>query len=182
MNRRLSLHLVFAGAIAACLSPLSAADDAAPPTVDSGGLTFTATSPPWTAKEKPRQMSQGGFIFTSAEEGVAPLEADFYYFGEGAGGSAEANIARWKGQFKGTPEMKTEKVTYGDKEVTTVHITGTYMLGAMFGPKTATDGHALLGVIAPGEGGPVFIKMTGTQDSVAKAKAALEKVVASAYE
>ncbi len=182
MNRRLTFRLALTCAFAACLSTLSAADEAAPVTVESGGLTFTATSPPWSAKAEPRPMSQGGLVFASTEEGVVPLDADFYYFGEGQGGSAEANIARWKGQFQGTPEVKTEKVTYGDKEVTMVHITGTYMVGAMFGPKTATEGHALLGVIAPGKAAPVFIKMTGTQDSVANAKAALEKVVASAYE
>ncbi|CAN5431993.1 hypothetical protein BH23VER1_BH23VER1_03060 [soil metagenome] len=180
-------HLLTVAAMAALALPAGAADDnatsepAKPVLVEVGGLVFTAAAP-WSAKPEPRPMSQASLTYTSTGEGIDPLEADFYYFGAGQGGTAEANVARWKGQFQGEPQLETEILKFGDKEVTLVHITGTYLSGAMFGPKTPLDKHALLGVIAPGKDAPVFIKMTGTEESVAGAKDALEKLVASAYE
>jgi len=39
--------------------------------------------------------------FTVPESGAPPAEVVVYYFGEGQGGSVEANIARWSAQFTG---------------------------------------------------------------------------------
>src|SRR6185312_6819768 len=101
-----------------------------------------------------------------------------YYFGEGEGGDAESNVARWVGEFTGssTPS-KTEKRTVGSLAVTVVSVDGTYDGGMAIaggpppGPKA---GWALLGAIAETPAGPWFFKMTGPKATVTAAKPAFD--------
>jgi len=63
----------------------------------------------------------------------------FYYFGKGQGGGIAANMKRWKGQFQGKPEAKEATKKYGEQEVATIEIAGTYLDGPPFGKKTPKD-------------------------------------------
>ena len=93
------------------------------------GLRFKV-SEGWTPKAKPRAMSQGGLTYKTSE--VKGLDADFYHFGAGQGGSVEANIARWKGQFEGgAKEVETTKLA--DDKIDFLHLQGTFMSGTPFG-------------------------------------------------
>lgn len=147
-------------------------------TFKAGGLQFAVTEG-WTAKAKARAMSAGGLTYKIAEikEG---LDADFYHFGEGQGGSVEANIARWKGQFEGGPkEVESAKLAGG--KIDFLHLEGTFMSGPPFGKKTPNKDYAMLGAIIAHEGGPVFVKLTGPKDEVAKAIVAFKVLAESAY-
>jgi len=108
----------------------------------------------------------------------------FYHFGQGQGGGVKANLDRWKGQFKdGEAKVTPEEKTFGDQKLTTVTMTGTYMVGPPFGGnKVATPDQMLLGAIIPHPTGDVFLKMTGAEADLKKLKADFDRLVASAFE
>ena len=115
-------------------------------------------------------------------EGVEkPVEAVFYYFGAGQGGDVEANVGRWFSQFEGEPEKSREEITAGDKKITLVKATGTYLDGPPFGAKTPKAGYMLLGAIVPAAEANVFIKLTGPKDAIIKLLDAFKKLAASPF-
>jgi hypothetical protein len=99
-----------------------------------------------------------------------------------AGGSIDANVERWLGQFtqpdgKATKDVaKVEKKKVGDYEVTMVDITGTMsesMGGGPFAPgKTVKrEGYRMLGaIIDTKDKGLQFIKLTGAAELVEQQK------------
>ena len=111
---------------------------------------------------------------------VAPAQGDqdaaecvVYFFGLGQGGSIQANIDRWEGQFK-TPggksvPAKVTKSTIHGLPVTTIDVSGEY--SGMAGPAAAApvrvSGYRLLGAIVESPGGNVFIKFTGPAKTMA---------------
>jgi hypothetical protein len=94
------------------------------------------------------------------ESGHAPIQAAFYHFGEGQGGSIGANLERWKGQFQAQPEAQVDAIEVNGHKITFVLLVGTYLDGPMFGQKTPRENYALLGAILESEAGAVFIKAT----------------------
>jgi hypothetical protein len=118
---------------------------------------------------------------------VAPgAECGVYYFGPGQGGSVEANMDRWIGQFlqtDGKPSKaaaKMAKRTLHGLQVTTVDVSGAYT--GMGGPTVespAVSGYRLLGAIVEGPKGSIFFKFTGPAKTVAGNQAAFDKMIAS---
>ncbi len=150
----------------------------APSTLKASGLRFPVTEG-WSVKSEPRAMSAGGLTFkTEALE--SGLDADFYHFGKGQGGSVAANIARWKGQFEGQPkEVETTELAGG--KIDFLYLEGTFLSGPPFGQKTHLKDHAMLAAILEHSDGPVFIKMTGPKEEVAKAIVAFKALAKSAF-
>lgn len=123
---------------------------------------------------------------------VAPAPGDregaecvVYFFGIGQGGSIQANIDRWEGQFKdssGKPApAKVIKHTVHGLSVTTIDVSGEY--SGMAGP-TATApvrvfGYRLLGAIVESRGGNVFIKFTGPAKTVAASQPKFQQLLDS---
>lgn len=153
------------------------ADDAQ---VSAGNLNFALPSAAWKSVPTSSPM-RAATLQISAEGADKPLEAIFYYFGAGQGGDTQANVARWLGQFESPPVSKTEEIDAGGKKVTLVTATGTYLDGAMFGPKTAKADYTLLGAIIPGPEAPVFIKLTGPKDAIAKVTEDFKKLSVSPF-
>ncbi|MXW77705.1 MAG: hypothetical protein F4Z57_01695 [Gemmatimonadetes bacterium] len=95
-----------------------------------------------------------------------------FFFGPGQGGSVEANIERWFGQFKqedGQPAQGrrwTRQV--GDIEITGVDVSGTFAAGMGMGDSEPQPGYRMLGAIAVHRLGTVFFKMTGPAQTVAQ--------------
>ncbi|HEV8416252.1 MAG TPA: hypothetical protein VGQ49_21850 [Bryobacteraceae bacterium] len=111
---------------------------------------------------------------------VAPVQGDHdaaecavYFFGLGQGGSVQANIDRWEGQFKATggkpAPTKVTKTTIHGLPVTTIDVSGEYsgMAGPAATAPVRASGYRLLGAIVEGPGGNVFIKFTGPAKTVA---------------
>ena len=143
-------------------------------------ITFK-TPAPW--KEVPSASNMRAGTLQYKVEGVeTPVEAVFYYFGAGQGGDVEANVSRWMGQFQSPPESNREELAIGDKKVTLIHATGTYMDGPMFGAKEPKEGYALLGAIVPAAEANVFIKLTGPKDVVAKVLEDFKKMISSPFQ
>jgi hypothetical protein len=94
----------------------------------------------------------------------------------GGGGSTQANVDRWVGQFDqpdGRPSKEVAVVqtkTVGKLSVTTVSVSGTYQgsMGMRGGPNASAQQDAqLLAAIVEGSGNPYFFKLSGPQKTVA---------------
>lgn len=124
----------------------------------------------WEQKPTSGDMRAGEF-HVKGDNGETAVVAFFHF--PGTGGSATANLDRWKAQFRnpdtgGEPDYKT----HAPRKVAgcTVHvisIVGTFKEGMPGQSTTDRPGYAMRGAVV--EGGPkgsVFIKMTGPFDVV----------------
>ena len=143
----------------------------------AAGIRWTAPSA-WK-NEGSRPMRAATYIVAGGAECVA------YYFGPGQGGSVEANILRWKGQFLG-PDGKVAPAKTGQKtirgfKVATIESTGVYtgMAGPMAASQTRQPDYQLLGAIVEAPEGSVFFKFTGPSKIVEANRAAFDKMLAS---
>lgn len=147
------------------------------------GLKWTA--PAGWKSEASRPMRAATYTVPAAPGDSEGGECVVYFFGQGQGGSVEANILRWKGQFiqpDGKPaeaQVKNRKVN--SLAVTTVETTGQYsgMGGPMAAQKTTKPNYRLLGAIIENSGGNVFLKFTGPVKTVTANQAKFEKLLAS---
>jgi hypothetical protein len=175
--KRLSYFALPLLILAILTNQLPAADS--PKTFTVGGLNFNSpTDWTWVATTSPMRKAQ---FSAAGSDGAA--EVVFFHFGKGQGGSVQANIDRWLGQFaepKDQLKTRTEKKTPGTLEITYVFAEGTYLSGPPFGQKTPVKNQALVGAIITDEDGDVFVKMTGPKTTTDKAEAAFKKMVESA--
>lgn len=101
-----------------------------------------------------------------------------------AGGSVEANITRWVGQFseKSADSPKRDELTVNDIKVSVVEIRGTFAGGGMPGMPAAEPKpkYAMLGAVAQTPQGNLwFFKMTGPEKTVTAARADFDKLIQS---
>jgi hypothetical protein len=148
---------------------------------DSGaGIRWTVPAG-WKAEaERPMRLA----TYT-----LAPgAECAVYFFGAGQGGSVEANLDRWIGQFlqaDGKPSKSAAKIAKRSIKgwpVTTVDVSGAYT--GMGGPMAKSDaparpGYRMLAAIFEGPQGSVFFKCTGPAKTIAANQAAFDKMLAS---
>ena len=108
-----------------------------------------------------------------------------FFFGPGQGGSVEANIERWYGQFKqedGQPAQGrrwTRQV--GDIAITGADVSGTFSGGMGMGMGNAAPqaGYRMIGAIAVHPSGTVFFKMTGPAQTVEQWAASFDEFLGS---
>ncbi len=134
------------------------------------GLRWTA--PPGWKNEGSRPMRAATYKVPAAPGDPDGFECVVYFFGAGQGGSVEANIQRWKDQFRdagGKPAgARIAKRNIRGLPVTTIDTAGEYT--GMGGPN-ATESHAapgfrMLGAVIEGPGGNVFIKFAAPARTV----------------
>ena len=164
--------------ILAFVVPLSAATLLAESTA---GLHWTA---PAGWKAGPAQAMRAATYAVAAAPGdTTPSECVVYFFGAGQGGSIEANIERWKGQFTsaGKPAAATvSKRTVHGVTMTTIDVAGEYSgLGGPLAASKPVAGYRLLGAIVEGPGGNIFVKFTGLAKTVVANAAKYDQLLAS---
>jgi hypothetical protein len=143
-------------------------------------------APPAWKNEGARPMRVASYAVPKAPGDQEPGECVAYYFGPSQGGSVDANVLRWKGQFLGSDGQvsKSSKVserTVNGLKVTLMDISGEYtgMGGPMAQNATKMPGYRLLGAIAQAPEGLVFFKFTGPAKTVQANEAAFQKMIAS---
>jgi hypothetical protein len=106
-----------------------------------------------------------------------------YYFGEGQGGSADANIARWSSQFA-TPEggpvdPDVERFEVGGLATTVAEFQGSYARGVGMGMGTgeAEPDQAMIAAVVETPQGNLFFQIFGPEESVTGQKEAFLEVV-----
>jgi hypothetical protein len=126
----------------------------------------------WQAAPNPNAMR----IATYRVPAAAGDDEDAEVTVSRAGGTTDANIQRWLGQFDDAgKDTRVEAMVRGMK-VTIVDVKGTYV-GGMTPSAQPRRGFALVGAIVETLGSPYFVKMIGPAKTVSAARPAFEKLV-----
>ena len=149
----------------------------------TGSLSFTPPAD-WKPRAAASTMRVAEFVVPRAQGDPEDAEVIVYFFG-GTGGSVDANVQRWIGQFQrpeGAPADGNRKAfTVGALKVTTVDVSGTYVAEVKPG---STERHnkpnfRMRAAVVETPKGPYFIKFTGPANTVTRASAAFDAFVAS---
>ena len=145
--------------------------------VKIAGLTFQVPKA-WKAVRPQSQMRAVQYDIPLAEGDEGKSEA---YAFTGIGGTAEANIKRWVGQFvKLDGKEKTEEFTVDGVKVTLVEIHGTFNDAPMMAPGNAVkrDDFAMLGAVVedPKQSTPIFFKFLAPKKTAEAQKAGFEQM------
>ena len=129
-------------------------------------------------------MRAATYAVAAAPGDGAAAECALYFFGAGQGGSVQANLDRWKGQFAGAggkPATATiaTRTLHGLK-MTTIDVAGDYSgMGGPLAAAKAVPGYRLLGAIIEAPGGNVFVKFTGPMKTIAANSAKYDQLLSS---
>lgn len=148
--------------------------------VAGGSLTFDAPESWELVTPKSRILEKE--LAITPPEGVEARPARLTMMA--AGGSPQANLARWIGQFQGAgPEAAgTERVTVDSLPTTLLDISGTYLesAGGPFGPKTPRDDYRMLAaIVETGDSVSYFFKLIGPAATVDPAADAFRAMIDS---
>jgi hypothetical protein len=140
----------------------------------AGDLKFTAPEG-WISEPPTSAMRKAQYRLPRASGDPEDGELVVFYF-QGQGGSVQANIDRWIGQFRkadGSPASGTAKVSKKTVQaipLTIVDVGGTYSGAGMGGPMTQSTApksdFRMLAAVAETASGPWFFKLTGPARTV----------------
>lgn len=174
MSRPRLIALALVTLILASAARLTAADEAVELALGEDGKLTLQAPKDWTKKKPATNIVQYEFAIPKAEGDPADGRVTVM----GAGGSVEANIERWVGQFqtpdgKALPKEKSriDKTKVGNFEVHLVDLNGTYKdtAGGPFagGKTTLRDDYRMLGaIIIGGDQGNYFVKAYGPKKTM----------------
>ena len=149
----------------------------------AAGLKWTAPAGWKAAGERP--MRAATYNVAAAAGDTDPGECVVYFFGQGQGGPVEANLERWKNQFKGPggkpAQAQVAKKKINGLQVTAIETSGEYsgMGGPMAAPGGVKSGYRMLAAVIEGPGGNIFLKFTGPAKTVAANQRAYEGMLNS---
>jgi len=143
------------------------------------GVHWTAPAGWKAGAQKP--MRAATYAVPNAAGDSDPTECVIYFFGQGQGGSVQANIDRWKGQFSPPANAPTHTKTVNGLNVTTIDLSGTYagMAGMGGAPGAPKPGYRMLGAIVENPGGNLFIKLAGPAKTIGANQAKFDQLLGS---
>ena len=139
----------------------------------AGALRYKAPEG-WTAEKPTSDMRVAQYKLPKAAGDSEDALLVVYYFGQGQGGSAQANIDRWINQIQqpdGRPSKeraKTETLTVNGLQVSTVDVTGNYAGGMSpdSAPANNKSIYRLRAAAIATPKGSYFVKLTGPEKTV----------------
>ena len=143
------------------------------------------TAPAGWKTEAPQPMRAATYTVSAAPGDKANAECGVYFFGAGQGGSVDANIERWKGQFKDAsgkpaPAKIIRRPANKAITITTIDTSGQYSgLGGPISSGPSVPGYRLLGAIIESPGGNIFVKFVGPVKTVSANQAKFEQLLNS---
>ncbi len=162
----------------------AAADDTADPQVEIGGGAYHMAAPKdWVRKTPASRIVEYEFEIPAAKGDERAGRAIIM----GAGGSIEANLDRWYGQFK-QPDgaqtkdrAKVEKIEVAGQQVHMVDISGTYNDRPPFAGADLFREHyrMLAAIITTKDAGNYYLKFYGPERTVTANEKAFEEMVKS---
>ena len=163
--------------------PAETAHNASPaekPSVTTAAVeldAITLQAPPgWTRKPAGSQFVLAEFILPRAEGD----DADGRLTISTAGGSVEANIDRWKGQFQQPTASKQDVVDIAGLKATIVDLSGDFNdQRGPFAPAERRTGYRMIAAVVPVDGQLHFIKATGPQKTIASHADAIHEFIRS---
>lgn len=153
----------------------------------SGGLQFKSPAG-WDAEQPSGTMRVAQYKLPRAEGDSMDAALVVFYFGQGQGGSVEANLDRWIGQMQqpdGSPsksKAKTENTTVNGMPVTLLDVTGTYtesMMGGASGQQIQGLARMRAAVIETPKGA-YYVKLVGPEKTVSRWDASFMEFIKSA--
>lgn len=148
----------------------------------AAGLSWTAPKS-WTSQGE-RPMRAATYTIPAAKGDQEPAELAVFFFGQGQGGPADANVKRWIDQFRKADGSSAESAATVKKETlaglpaTSLDVKGTYLGGGpQMGSGAPKAGYRLLGAIVEGPGGNLYFKLTGPEKTVAEAAKPFRKLL-----
>jgi hypothetical protein len=152
--------------------------------VQLAGITFTPPSI-WNDLG-PSGMRQASYTFGPVKEDIDSATVTVFYFGQGMGGSIEANLSRWVGQMT-LPEGVTPEeganivnITVNNFSTHILQINGSYNTssgGMMMGESIVKENYRMVGVVLEALEGNIFFKLTGPVMTAEKMETALMTMV-----
>lgn len=149
-------------------------------------LHITWIDPPSFRRVPPSNpMRKASYVVPRAEGDAEDGELTVFYFGPGQGGSIDANVDRWVGQFgavKSGDVKRADREANGLRQHTVELESGTFSAGAgmgMGGASKSKENYGLIGGIVESPSGAYFFKMTGPSKTVKQAKADFYKLLDS---
>jgi len=128
----------------------------------------------WTAEKPTSDMRVAQYKLPKAAGDSEDALLVLYYFGQGQGGSAQANIDRWINQIQqpdGRPSKeraKTDTLTVNGLQVSTVDVVGNYAGGMSpdSAPANNKSIYRLRAAVIDTPKGSYFVKLTGPEKTV----------------
>ncbi len=148
-----------------------------------GNLTFTIPAR-WQIEMVDGPARGGQWRVPPLHDGGDAGEVVAYFFGPGAGGSAEENIEAWIGTMSspgGHPADKQWQYQAGGLKVSQVVIFGTYnqVVGSPGIPPMPRPNYVLLGTVLDNAGGNIYWRFTGPEALVTAALPLFNKMIES---
>jgi hypothetical protein len=149
----------------------------------SGELVFTP-QPGWIVETPTSAMRKAQYRLPHAEKDAEDASLVVTFFA-GQGGSPQANIDRWAGQFEqpdgraSSEVMKNTTRTVSGMSVHDVEISGTYVAETApgSGQHLRKEGWRMLASMVEAKEGPYFAKLVGPEATVARWQASYSKFV-----
>lgn len=149
-------------------------------------LHITWIDPPSFRRVPPSNaMRKASYVIPRAEGDTEDGELTVFYFGPGQGGSIDANVDRWVGQFgsvKPGDVKRADREANGLRQHTVELESGTFSAGMGMGMGSsgkAKENYGLVGGIVESPSGAYFFKMTGPSKTVKRAKPDFYKLLDS---
>lgn len=141
------------------------------------GITLSSPAN-WESKTPTSPIIAAEFLLPRAEGD----DADGRLTISTAGGSVQANIDRWKGQFGPQPqETSQEEIDVAGLKVTVVDLSGDFNdQRGPFAPAVKRPGYRMIAAVIPSEGQLHFIKATGPQKTISANADAIHQFIRSA--
>ncbi len=160
---------------------------AAPPAALAAAAPALLLTPQagWVIEEPTSTMRKAQYSLPHADSDSEDASLVVYYFGTGQGGSKEANLQRWAGQFEqpdgssSEEEMQSSTRTIAGLEVCDAELSGIYIAETAPGSGervNKADWRMKASIIDTKEG-PWYFKLVGPTKTVAKWEASYEAFV-----
>ncbi|HVG19350.1 MAG TPA: hypothetical protein VNI02_09865 [Blastocatellia bacterium] len=153
----------------------------------SGNLQFKSPDG-WVAEQPAGTMRVAQYKLPRAEGDTTDAALAVFYFGQGQGGSVEANLDRWVGQMQqpdgssSKSKAKTETTSVNGMPVTLLDVTGTYtesMMGGAGGQQIQGPARMRAAVIETPRGA-YYVKLVGPEKTVSRWDASFMGFIKSA--
>lgn len=160
------------------ITPSSTAAQTAPrsarATQPAGGELRYKIPEGWTVEKPNSDMRAAQYKLPKAAGDNEDALLVLYYFGQGQGGPAQANIDRWINQIKqpdgssSKEKAKTDALTVNGLQVNTVDVTGNYSGGMSpdSAPASSQAIYRLRAAVIDTPRGAYFVKLTGPEKTV----------------
>lgn len=150
----------------------------------AGSLTWEAPAG-WVEESPSSLMRKAQFLLPRAENDTEDGSVVLFHFP--GGGSAQANLQRWYGQFKQPAGRSSADVadikqsTVNGLKQTTVELTGTFLFKQNMMSQSATEkpNFKMLAAVIETNSGPWFVKCVGPEKTVGKWQSSFDEFLAT---